>query len=309
MTRRHGTAGNSLVEIVVLITIVSLAVPPMATLIAQSLKDGAQSNMLAKATCLAKSMMEEVLSKNFEDPQAAEGSFGTEEGNRIDYDDVDDYDNHDQSPPTDCRGGAFAAYAPFRVQVTVNNVADSQFGGAAVTDGSTAYKRVTVRVSWDNGGRSSVLTGLSARRDGDIDRPPVQLTFLSRENSSSDDLEFRVRNDSDQGVYLTNVIATWGWPTAYYEYVWVRAIGYMNYGNVWKYDDSNYIRMESGGNAMFNNGDVVYLPSGTTAEIRLRNFRAYSSWWGWSRDVNDTEFSIEIWAGPDHCVPFTVPAK
>ena len=309
MRGHHRGAGFSLVEIAVLVTIVSLAVPPIVSLLGQTLIDSTKANRTAQATQLARSMMEEILSKEYEDPQAPSGSFGTEESSRIDYDDVDDYDGYTQSPPTDCRGSAFAAYAGFRVRVTVNNVMGDDPGGAAAPDGSTSYKRIVVRVSWNDGERVVRLDGLSTSYNHDLDRPPVELTFLSRLSTSYYHLKFRVQNTGDSGVYLTNLIPTWSSPTAYFEQIRVRVIGYLNYDTVWDYRYSNYVRMESGGNAMFNVGDVVYVPAGRTAEIEIRWFsRRRTGWWGGARDVRNTPFTMEIWAGPDHCTPFTIPA-
>jgi MSHA pilin protein MshD len=312
MMRTHRTRqGFSLIEIVVLITIVSLAVPPMATLLSQSLRDSTQANMYAKATTLAKSMMEEVLSKEFEDPQLPAGSFGTDELSRTHFDDVDDYHGYSQSPPTDCRGNAFPVYAPFRVDVNVENVLGYDLGGAAVANGSTSYKRVTVNISWNSGEHRAQLVGLATSRDSDTNRPPVQLTFLERTSSPSSELRFRVRNDGDSGVYLTNIIATWSsWPEVYYEQINVRALSYMNYGTVWDFAQTDYVRMESGGNAMFNQGQVVYLPPGDIAEIGIRYFSLWrTSFWSWTWNMDSTDFVIEIWAGPDHCAPFVVPRK
>jgi len=111
-----------------------------------------------QAINLAQDLMEEITSKAFEDPTAGPGSFGAEEGSRLLYDDVDDYDGYGpHSPPKDEQGNAMANYSVFTRSVTVVNVAEVGAANmpraslAAQTEGSTSFKRITVTVSWDGG--------------------------------------------------------------------------------------------------------------------------------------------------------------
>jgi len=104
---------------------------------------------------LAKQMMEEIQSKAYEDPNQTPVSFGLEPGEnapRINFDDIDDYDDWDKNPPHYSDGTILNGenetpnYQVFRRQVEVKNVDNSDYG-LTRGDGDTDSKRVTVTVS------------------------------------------------------------------------------------------------------------------------------------------------------------------
>ena len=102
----------------------------------------------------AKQMMEEIQSKAFEDPDQTPlfSSEGGETPPRSNFDDVDDYDNWDRSPPRYPNGdllngmGGRPDYGDFRRKVTVENVDDVDFS-LVRGDGTTDSKKITVTVS------------------------------------------------------------------------------------------------------------------------------------------------------------------
>jgi MSHA pilin protein MshD len=304
-------AGFSLVEMVVLIVIVSLAVPPITVLLSQVLSSNAQLHMQAKAAELAKGLMEEVLSKEFEDPQGESGSFGTEEAARTNYDDIDDFDGFVVSPPTDSQGNVLSGFSAFRLAVTVENVAADAPGGAAVSDGSTDFKRVTVTVSWSSGGSRVRLVGMAGDLGGDDDAGSTLsgLTFVSRSNSNDEeDIKFYFRNDSGSAFYATHIMLTWTSPTAYYKEVKFKVEGGTNHSKVWKSDNHNDVRIGSGEIAMFNQGKLVLIPADALVKVEVKDF--YTAKVGGSKaDVEDTTFEVEIYAAPDMYQPFTVTAE
>ncbi len=303
---RTRTSGLSLIELTVAIVIVAIAAPPMTALIYNVMTQGTQTDKRTAASALAKGLMEEILSKAFEDPLLAPGSFGTEEGTRADYDDIDDYDGLSQSPPADSLGSPLTQFSAFRSQVLVENVTPEDVNGLAAADGSTNFKRVTVTVSWDNAAGLVRLVGLASNFT-QADAPKPGLTFLNRVNCSTEDLEFRVRNDTGQTIYLSHVTASWTAPTAYYEQITVNAEGYQNYAVVWDYAQRNSVRNETGSIAMFNQGLIVLIPAGTVMDIKIHNFYNNRKGGGRARNVEDTTFTVELWAAPDRYLPITIP--
>lgn len=256
--------------------------------------------------------MEEILSKSFEDPDGASGSFGTEEASRADYDDVDDYDGLDVCPPQDSQGSALSGYAGFRTQVTVENVPAATPGGAAQADGSTNFKRVTVTVSSEDGSSTVQLVGLSSSFG--TDNALSGLTFTKREqvdpgkDGVADDVTFVFRNDTGQAFYATHLVATWASPTAYYEEIRFKIEGGTDYTEVWKSKNHNNVRVGSGDTAMFNQGDVVLIPADATVKVEIKKFRDAKA--GGDRvAMPEAVFGIEIYAAPNIYQPFTVTAE
>ncbi|MFO7900423.1 MAG: hypothetical protein R6V58_15360 [Planctomycetota bacterium] len=305
-----GRHGFTLAGMAVLLVVIAIAAPPLFVMLRQALEDNAHLNATRTATGLASGLMDEVLSKRFEDPELGAGSFGTEEGARADYDDVDDYDGLDEMPPADGTGEPLDGFAHYRTRVTVENVALNEPGGAAQPDGTTELKRITVRVLWDDGNRSVQLVGLRGSHDASGSTPRPGLTFLSRQGSGSDDLRFQFANSTGETVYLTHLTLTWSEPTAYYSRVKLEVLGHTDYGTVWHSLYHNRVRMGSGGTAMFNGGDVVAIPPSRNVRVTVKDFRSSAQWpLGSARDVSDSVFTAEFWAAPTKYQPMTVPEQ
>lgn len=308
-------AGFSLVEVVVLIVVISLAVPPIVMLLYETVTRGTDSRMQMIATSLATGLMEEILSKNFEDPQGNAGSFGTEEAGRASYDDVDDYDGLSVRPPQDSQGNALSDYAAFRTRITVENVSSSSPGGTAASDGSTDFKRVTITVEWNNGNSLVRLKGLSSNFGEDSHQ--YGLTFIERQGAKNgDDVKFKIRNDSGSDFYVSHMTVTWGAPEAYYEEIKVKITGGSNYKDVWNDKEYNDLRMGSGGVAMLNQGEVVLIPVGATMEIEVKDFKDSRTGKGGKKgkkgssvDMSGVTLQMEIWASPKRYQPVTIPAE
>ena len=74
------------------------------------------------------------------------GTIGPEEGSRAAWDDIDDYDGLDDSPPEDDRGNEIDGYgADYRVRVSLDSPGD--WNGIAGAD----VRRITVRVDYPDG--------------------------------------------------------------------------------------------------------------------------------------------------------------
>ena len=160
--------GLTLLEI--LLTTILLTVGTLSLFSAMAVVKKAEVDtvMITLATILARDMMDEILAKAFEDPDAAAGSFATEEAlPRSNFDDVDDYDGLSENPPQSVSGvsyngaGGTANYSMFTRAVIVENVPQTDFNAAVPSaDGSTDAKRVIVTVSWiEKGGTAQVQLG------------------------------------------------------------------------------------------------------------------------------------------------------
>ena len=149
--------GSTLIEAVTTILVLGIALPPLVSLFTEISTHSVDKDLQQMALTYADALLEEIVSKEFEDPDGSAGSFGTEEGGRSSYDDVDDYDGWSQSPPTRLDGTALDDYAGFTRSVEVHNVTDSDPDPTSPeSDGSTELKRIRVRVTW-TGGRGGQL--------------------------------------------------------------------------------------------------------------------------------------------------------
>ena len=101
--------GLSLIEVTISIVVVGVMMTAaLSTLSSVSLTRYVDANSQV-ARVLADELMAEILSKEYEDPDLAPGSFGITEGeaatgDRSLFDDVDDYDGWSASPPETSQG-------------------------------------------------------------------------------------------------------------------------------------------------------------------------------------------------------------
>jgi prepilin-type N-terminal cleavage/methylation domain len=147
--------GLSLIEIMVSLLIVSIGLVGFGMAIPMQ-KDTIEAMKEERiALLLAKQIMEEIQSKAYEDPDQTPVLFGFEPGEnapRINFDDIDDYDDWNKNPPQYPDGTILNGenetpdYQNFRRQVVVENVDNSDYS-LIRDDGDTASKRVTITVS------------------------------------------------------------------------------------------------------------------------------------------------------------------
>ena len=146
--------GVGIVEVMVSLVIITLGIAGfgMAIPLGTSTLDAIREERVA--LLLARQMLEEIQAKTYEDA-GMPGSFGLESGEgspRSNFDDVDDYDQWNESPPQYPDGmpldGANNTpdFRGFRRKVVVENVSDNDYS-AIRRDGTTSSKRITVTVS------------------------------------------------------------------------------------------------------------------------------------------------------------------
>jgi len=158
MHTRRNERGLTLIELVIVIAVMMVAIPPLTSLYTEVASASVDETFQSVAISLADSLLEEIASKSFEDPDLSEGSFATEEGSRAAYDDVDDFDGLSNSPPLAIDGTALDDHGGITRSVIVDNVTTSDPDpNTAETDGTTPMKRIRVKVAW-TGGRGGELT-------------------------------------------------------------------------------------------------------------------------------------------------------
>ncbi|WP_273204144.1 type IV pilus modification PilV family protein [Marinobacter subterrani] len=136
MTGRHSVtrfqSGATLVELVITIVIISVAIAGVVGAFALITGRSADPLNQTRAVALAQIYMDEILSRRYDEDTPVGGSprepgctINTEEANRADYDDVDDYNAINNAVPANAEGTALGAdYGNFRVSVTVECAGD-----------------------------------------------------------------------------------------------------------------------------------------------------------------------------------------
>ena len=93
--------GVTLIELVVIIVLIGVMVPPLLMMFSDITKMSAQAELISTANALARSLLEEIISKNYDEKAYVSGCtsncwsnpLGPDSGEaRATYDDVDDFD-------------------------------------------------------------------------------------------------------------------------------------------------------------------------------------------------------------------------
>ncbi len=135
--RTHRQSGVTLIELIISIVVIAIAIGGVLGVLSQSVGRSADAMVMTQAVAVAEAYLEEITLKSFADPDGVDG-----EANRVDFDDVDDYDGLVDVGARDEFGVAIAALSRYTVRVQV-------VSSAALTSvpGADA-KRVDVRVTY-----------------------------------------------------------------------------------------------------------------------------------------------------------------
>lgn len=114
MNARAAQSGVTLVELLVSIVIVAIAAGTILGLLARTTAASADPMLRHQASAVAEAYLEEILLRPFDDPDGADG-----EGNRADYDDLDDYDGLVDAGARDQFGNPIPELADYDVSVSV----------------------------------------------------------------------------------------------------------------------------------------------------------------------------------------------
>jgi MSHA pilin protein MshD len=154
-------SGFSLIEIVMIIVVVSIAIPALLIMVGQEAKFGIESEIRVTATNVAQQLMEAIRLKSWDQnmpipPGTASSTLGPDgETTQADYNDVDDFNKLDPSA-SGCTDTVSVNNVSFTRAVDVCYVADGALntclgsksgctwsGGATPTD----YKKITVTIT------------------------------------------------------------------------------------------------------------------------------------------------------------------
>lgn len=148
-TTRQRSHGFTLIEVIIFIVVVSAGLAGILLVSNTVVKSSADPMVRKQAIAIAESIMEEILQKEFSDPDGVQGGETT----RATMDDVDDFNGKTQTlfNSSSGTGGWPAALDGYQVAIAV--ASDTTVVGSA----TTPAKQVTVTVS--RGGESITLVG------------------------------------------------------------------------------------------------------------------------------------------------------
>lgn len=147
---RHGKRGVTFAECIISTLIVGLMLAGALEALGTTSRIKAAESNTGTALTLAQELMEEVLSKDFSDPDGGTPftlDAGETAGDRTTFDDVDDYAGLVESPPKDKTGNPRADLVGWQRVVYVDKVSFAAFDTATATN--TGYRRVVVKVTRD----------------------------------------------------------------------------------------------------------------------------------------------------------------
>jgi len=138
-------SGFSLVEVLIAILLVGLAIVSLVAANSAFTKANGAGADLSTAEFLVEQIRELTTMLPVIDPQSAAATFGPEEAGLAGYDDLDDFDGANFSPPISTNRVVLSAFAGFSQRVTVENVSPTNFE-QVIADHGSSFVRVTVKV-------------------------------------------------------------------------------------------------------------------------------------------------------------------
>lgn len=163
----HHRAGLTLAEVLTCLVILGVAMTAGVQALGSFAASGRAWKERNTAMELANALMVQINELPFNDPDGS-NVIGRESGEitdqRTTYDDIDDYDGWDASPPVDATGAPMTAYADYRQQVTVefDTTLAARTGWSL---GSGNFKKITVTILKDDK-ELARLTTIRARQSG-----------------------------------------------------------------------------------------------------------------------------------------------
>lgn len=164
-SRPRSRSAFSLLEVSISAVITAVLLVAAMRTLGASLRSGLETSDRSRADLLAQDMMVEILSMAYVEPTEIV-AFGPEAsetgGTRALFDDVDDFHNWDESPPTYPDGTVIPNFTAWRRTVVVQDVMVSDL--TQLASPAEGVKRITVDVK-RNGVTIATLT--AARSDSD----------------------------------------------------------------------------------------------------------------------------------------------
>ncbi len=142
-------AGFTLVEVLIATILVGLSVSALLTANGTfSMVNGVGADMTT-AEFLMEQVRERTTTLSVLDPQSTTNTFGLEESDIVNADDIDDYDGQAFSPPIDAAGNTLTEFSAFTQRITVENVSKNDLA-LVVGDHSSDFVRISVVVAQNN---------------------------------------------------------------------------------------------------------------------------------------------------------------
>ena len=136
----------TLIEVLIAMVLIGVAIASLLTASTAFTQANGAGVDLSTAEFLAEQIRELTATLPVIDPETGTSTFGEEAGETLaNYDDVDDFDDDNISPPIDADRQSLIDFAAFSQQITVENVNAVDFA-QVVADHSSNFVRVTVTV-------------------------------------------------------------------------------------------------------------------------------------------------------------------
>ena len=151
--------GFTLIEVVMIIVILGIIMPGIMLYFITGVKDSAIPQKRTTAIFLAEALMEEIRSKGWDEVTtidatcsnaSAVGFDGIEtSATRATWNDMDDFNNLNNTPPNDSQNNPMTYYPGYRQQVKVEYVSAADLNPAVplVVPPYTCYKRIQVDIT------------------------------------------------------------------------------------------------------------------------------------------------------------------
>jgi MSHA pilin protein MshD len=119
-TRRFNAHGFTLIEIIVTIVVLAIAGTTLLSVFTNTARTSADPMIQQQSISIAEAYMEEILLKDFNDPQDVETGSREEGETRANYDDVQDYKYLQDKKVRDQNNNLIPQLSDYEVTVTVN---------------------------------------------------------------------------------------------------------------------------------------------------------------------------------------------
>ncbi len=146
--------GFTLIEILIALAVLAMGIAMLITMFTVGMKGVTTNQVRTQATNLAQDLMDEIMGKEFRDPNETPVwgvESGETQGVRTTYDDVDDYSAWKNKAPQNVMGVSLGdAYANFTLSVSVARVNPADLQTPLPGDTETAHvscNRIIVSVS------------------------------------------------------------------------------------------------------------------------------------------------------------------
>ena len=137
----------SLPEVLIAVILVGIAIASLIVANRSLTQANSAGTNISTAEFLIEQIRELTVLLPIVDPQTQMSTFGPEAGETylIGYDDLDDFDGANFSPPISAEKQTLNDFAAFRQQITVENVNSSNFE-QVVADHTSSFVKVTVKI-------------------------------------------------------------------------------------------------------------------------------------------------------------------